>query len=116
MAGWGNSRWYIGGSCRRSHNFVMQQAEGSVAMSRPKISSADFVYRPWSEARRRAASKAAIARSGAKPGHRILYGIQVPENHWDGISYAAHQFRQKNNLIATKRYIRYLMPIFKRLV
>jgi hypothetical protein len=39
-----------------------------------KISDPNYVYRPWLEERRKAARAKAIERSGAKPGHRLVYG------------------------------------------
>lgn len=72
-----------------------------------------YLRRPWSEARRKAASLAAIAKSGAKPGHRLLYGINVHQRDWPLIAKAANRYRhgkgKARNLEQTRAFIRTLM-------
>jgi hypothetical protein len=56
--------------------------------------------------RRKQASRDAIKRSGAKPGHRVLYGVQVPERLWAALVYDARKFREKHSLESTRSMIR----------
>lgn len=78
-----------------------------------KISDPNFVYRPWSEQRRKAASASAIERSGAKPGHRLVYGINVPVGLWKTVAIAAYRFRHarpgKRSWRATHAFVKRLI-------
>lgn len=82
-------------------------------MSRPNIMSPDYVYRPWPEERRKKASAAAIARSGAKPGHRLLYRVQVPIQYWPLIKYVAQRYRNMEGptLKETRAFIKKLLEL-----
>lgn len=78
-------------------------------MPRPTVSHPGYVYRPWSEDRRKKAKAAAVAGSGARPGHRILYGIQVPEEYWPLLNRPAAKYRngkKKHTLVQTRKMIR----------
>lgn len=91
-------------------------AKNESIMSRPLISSTDYVYRPWSLARRQAAKFAALKRSGAKPGHRKLYGIQVPEKYFSAMKSIAIEYRngRKGSLSQTQRVIHKVLAIIKQ--
>lgn len=84
-------------------------------MSRPTIGSLGYVYRPWSDDRRTAARASAIARSGALPGHRKLYGVQVPERYWPAIKPLAVDYRNRDKatLVKTQRMIRKALAAMK---
>lgn len=72
-----------------------------------------YVRPPWPLERRKKASAAAIARSGAKPGHRICYGINVPEPYWPLISFIVTRYRnlEKRTLKETKAYVQTLLGL-----
>lgn len=75
------------------------------------IAHPDFVYKPWSEERRKRAQEAAAQRLGAKPGHRIVYGVQVPREHWPSISKLATAARHADGLPMKK-----VQALIRRLV
>jgi hypothetical protein len=55
---------------------------------------------------------ASIARSGAKAGHRKVYGIDVPTVIWPWVVREARIFRNvycKKNLPAARAFVRYLV-------
>lgn len=91
-------------------------AKNKNVMSRPLISSTDYIYRPWSIARRQAAKAAALKRSGAKPGHRKLYGIQVPEKYFGAMKSIAIEYRngRKASLGQTQRVIHKVLAMVKQ--
>jgi hypothetical protein len=82
-----------------------------------KISDPNYVYRPWLEERRKAARAKAIERSGAKPGHRLVYGTNVPIEISEIVAAEAYRFRhggpKKRGLRATHAFMRRLTAELK---
>lgn len=66
-----------------------------------KIGDPNYVYKPWSPERRKAASEAAKRRLGVQAGHRILYGVQVEETKYNHIAPIMHAAKQHGHSIET---------------
>lgn len=79
----------------------------------------DYVYRPMSAEARAKASAAHRKRLGCEPGHRLLYGVQVPEDLWPQVHRAAHTFRKKEEnadpegLESTTQFVRVFVAILR---
>jgi hypothetical protein len=54
-----------------------------------------YIYRPWPEERRARAREASLRRLGTPPGHRIIYGVPVPETLYDEVRDVAVRFRHR---------------------
>lgn len=69
------------------------------------------IYRRWTQERRERMSKLALERSGAKPGHRIVHGEQVPIDLAPKIRGMADHYRYYKGASAeqTKAFIKHLM-------
>ena len=68
------------------------------------ISDPRYVYRPWPEERRKAMSEAARRRSGAPPGHRMLYGVVVEDWLYDHIAPLIRRARANGHPLSAIRY------------
>jgi len=80
-----------------------------------------YVRRPWTKDEKRAASERNARRLGAKPGHRIVYSVQVPIEMHRFIQFEAARFRnygidklhkkklkKRPTLKETRKYVRKL--------
>lgn len=65
----------------------------------------DYVYTPWSDRRRAAASDAAKARFGLRSDQRMLYGVPLPEEVFWRVSPIIYRIAQRFNYMVAQEAV-----------